>query len=210
MGVHLISLGDTMDGEKIELDFDTEGIRFILLTGMTGSGKSMFHSRLYREFMHSYTLEELGFIFLDMTRSDFLESEWDVRYFVRPIAHDIEGMFSMLESAESDTARKLIIHVEECDMVYHDRARFEKAIEKILNDKKNISIVYSTSRIDPNYLTDWLEKYIDMKVTFRVANLLDSQFLLGSDDAFLFREPGEHIISYGEKMMHCYEPRTTY
>lgn len=37
MGTHLISLGDTVGGERLKLDFDAEGIHFVLLTGMTGS-----------------------------------------------------------------------------------------------------------------------------------------------------------------------------
>ncbi len=203
MGTHFIFFGDTVDGERLELDFDAEGIHFVLLTGMTGSGKSVFHSHLYREFVRAYTPEELGFIFLDMTRSDFLESEWDVRYLAQPIVRDIEEAFRVLENAgTSDTDRKLVIHIEECDMVYRDRARMEAALDR-LKAKENVMVVYSTSRPDPVYLADWMRRYIDMKVVFVVSSEADSRFLLGNDAATLLTLPGERILSYRDKQVRC-------
>ena len=202
MGTHLVSLGNIIDGERLELDFDAEEISFVLLTGMTGSGKSVFHSHLYREFMRAYTPEELGFIFLDMTRSDFLESEWDARYLAQPIVHDIEEAFRVLESAGSDTDRKLVIHIEECDMVYRDRARMEAALDR-LKAKENVMVVYSTSRPDPVYLADWMRRYIDMKVVFAVSSEADSRFLLGNDAATSFTLPGERIVAYQDKQVRC-------
>lgn len=199
---HPIYLGDTTGREHFELDFDAEGIRFVLLTGMTGSGKTVFHSHLYREFMRAYTPEELGFIFLDMTRSDFLESEWDARYLAQPIVHDIKEAFQVLESVGSDTDRKLVIHIEECDMVYRDRARMEAALDR-LKAKENVMVVYSTSRPDPVYLADWMRRYIDMKVVFAVSSEADSRFLLGNDAATSFTLPGERIVAYQDKQVRC-------
>lgn len=202
MGTHLISIGDVMDGERLELDFDTEGIRFVLLVGMTGSGKSVFHSHLYREFMRAYTPEDLGFIFLDMTRSEFLESKWDARYLVQPITYGVEEAFQALENVgTSDTDRKLVIHIEECDMVYRDRARMEAALDR-LKEKGDVLVVYSTSRIDSKYLGEWMDRYVDMKVVFAVSDEADSQLLLDSDAAASFALPGERIIVQGGRKIH--------
>ncbi len=200
MSGHPIYLGDTIQGERLALDFDEAKIRFVLLAGMAGSGKSVFATHLYRELMATYAPAVLGFVLMDMTRVSF--SDWDPAYLTQPVITDSDEAFEVLENLK-DEERMIFVHIEECDMVYRDRARFEKAIERILNENKNIYIVYSTSRIDPAYLTDWLEKYIDMKVVFRVANQLDSRLLLGSDVAFHFREQGERMISYGEKLMQC-------
>lgn len=202
MGTHLIYLGDVIDGERFELDFDAEEIRFVLLVGMTGSGKSVFHSHLYREFMRVYTPEELGFIFLDMTRSEFLESAWDARYLAQPITYGVEEAFQVLENVgTSDTDRKLVIHIEECDMAYRDRARMESALDR-LKAKGSVLVVYSTSRIDPKYLGEWMDRYVDMKVIFAVSDEADSQFLLGNDTAASFTLPGERIIVQGERKIH--------
>lgn len=203
MGTHLISLGDTVGGERMELDFDAEGIRFVLLAGMTGSGKSVFHSHLYREFMRVHTPEELGFIFLDMTRSEFLESKWDARYLVQPITYGVEEAFQVLENVgTSDTDRKLVIHIEECDMVYRDRARMEAALDR-LKAKGDVLVVYSTSRIDPKYLGEWMDRYVDMKVIFRVATEEESMLLLGNGSAYHFKSPGERMVTYGDRQIQC-------
>lgn len=196
-----INLGTTDWGEGAIVDLEQERIRFILLAGATRSGKTFFQTRLYRQLMANHKPAELGFVFLDMTRLDF--SDWEYpAYLARPVTVDQTKALGVLE-ALTDEQRTIFVYIEECDMVYRDRARFEKAIERILNENKNIYIVYSTSRIDPAYLTDWLKKYIDMKVIFRVANPLDSRLLLGSDVAFHFRELGERMIAYGEKMIQC-------
>jgi DNA segregation ATPase FtsK/SpoIIIE-like protein len=195
-----INFGKTDEGEDVNVDFDEAGIRFILLAGMTGSGKSVFATHLYRELMDAYTPAELGFVVLDMTRVSF--SDWGPAYLARLVITDPDEALAVLETLK-DEERKIFVHIEECDMVYRDRARFEKAIERIRHENKNITIVYSTSRIDPDYLADWLEKYIDMKVVFRVASPVDSQFLLGSDAAFLLREPGERIVAYGDRLIPC-------
>lgn len=195
-----IYLGDTIQGERLALDFDEAKIRFVLLAGMTGSGKSVFATHLYRELMAKYASAELGFVVMDVAQMDF--ADWDLTYLARPRTTDSDEALEVLEALK-DEERIIFVHIEECDMVYRDRARFEKAIERILNENKNIYIIYSTSRIDPDYFTDWLKKYIDMKVIFRVANPLDSRLLLGSDVAFHFRELGEHMIAYGEKTIQC-------
>lgn len=202
MGTHLIFLGDGIDDGRLDLDFDAEEVHFILLVGRTVSGKSVFHSHLYREFMRAYTPEELGFIFLDMTRSEFLESEWDARYLAQPIVYDAEEAFQALENTGSDTDRKLVIHIEECDMVYRDRLRMEAALDR-LKAKKNILVVYSTSRIDPKYFGEWMDRYVDMKVVFAVSSEDDSRFLLDNDIAASLTLPGERILAYQSKQVQC-------
>jgi DNA segregation ATPase FtsK/SpoIIIE-like protein len=195
-----INFGKTDWGEDVIVDLEQEGIRFILLAGKTRSGKTFFHTRLYRQLMANHTPAELGFVFLDMTRLDF--SDWEYPdYLARPVTVDREEALGVLETL-ADEERTIVVHIEECDMIL-DRARFEKGIEHILHENKNIYIVYSTSRIDDSYLVDWLKKYIDMKIVFRVADPLDSRFLLGSDIAFHFREPGEQILAYGDRQIPC-------
>lgn len=195
-----VSLGTTETGEDVSVDLEKDGIRFILLVGATGSGKSVFHTHLYRAFMDTYSPVELGFVFMDMTRVDF--NDWDYRYLIRPTLTDPDEALHVLESLK-DEVRMIVVHIEECDMVYRDRVRFERALDHILNENKNIFVVFSTSRIDPAYLTDWMEKYIDMKVVFRLATEEDSELLIGSDAAFLFREPGERMLVYGDKLIKC-------
>lgn len=187
-------------GEEINLDFIQEGIRFVLLIGRTGSGKSIFHNHVYRELMAKYTPEEVGFIFMDMTRVDFMQ--WDSWYLVMPTIVQSEEALDILENLK-DEKRTIFVHIEECNMVRHDRAQFERGIKNILEKNKNIILIYSTSAMGFDYLTEWMERFVDMKVVFQIRDKEDSRLLLGNDVATLFTMPGERILAYHDKQIKC-------
>lgn len=195
-----INLGKNEGGEDVSLDFGPDGNRFVLLAGMTGSGKSIFHKHVYHDLMARYTPEEIGFIFMDMTRVDF--GGWDPAYLIRPVIVDSDEALGVLETVH-DEARTIFIHIEENNMVHHDRLRFEKGIENVLYANTNIVLVYSTSVIDPEYIPDWLEKYIDVRVVFRLSWEFDSMIFLGNASASTFTNPGERIVMYDDKQVKC-------
>lgn len=195
-----LNLGKTETGEEVNLDFEKEGFRFTLLVGMTGSGKSIFHYHLYKELAENYTPAEVGFIFMDMTQVDF--TQWDSEYMVMPTIVGSDEALRVLESLK-DEKRTIFVHIEECDMVVRDRARFEKAVERVLRENQNIYIVYSTSRLDTDYIGKWLEKYVNLKVVFRVSTEEDSILLLGNASAYNFRSSGERMLGFNNKQMKC-------
>jgi DNA segregation ATPase FtsK/SpoIIIE-like protein len=195
-----INFGKNEDGVDVSLDFGSDGNRFMLLVGMTGSGKSVFHEHVYHDLMARYTPEEIGFIFMDMTRVDF--GGWDPAYLALPVIVDSDEALGVIETVHDET-RTTFIHIEENNMVHHDRLRFEKGIENALHANANIVLVYSTSAIDPTYIPEWLEKYIDVRVVFRVATEADSTLLLGNASASTFTEPGERIVMYDDKQVKC-------
>ncbi len=195
-----INFGKNEDGVDVSLDFGSDGNRFMLLVGMTGSGKSVFHEHVYHDLMARYTPEEIGFIFMDMTRVDF--GGWDPAYLIRPVIVDSDEALGVLEMVHDET-RTIFIHIEENNMVHRDRLRFEKGIENALHANANIVLVYSTSAIDPSYIPEWLEKYIDVRVVFRVATEADSVLLLGNASASAFTNPGERIVMYDDKQVKC-------
>jgi len=193
---------DKNNQDKLELDFDKEKIGFILLAGCTGSGKSIFHNYLYRELSQKYSKEEIGFVFLDMTRIDFFD--WDSEYLIKPFVVEIkEAIKTLNELAELKSNKKIFVHIEECNMVYVDRSGFEEALEK-LKRLSNICVVYSTSRIDSTYLRDWMLRFIDLKIVFKVSSEIDSTFLLGNNNAYNFKERGgERIVAFNDKQWYC-------
>jgi DNA segregation ATPase FtsK/SpoIIIE-like protein len=196
-----IYLGKDKQGERVELDLDAEKIHFILLAGQSGSGKSVFHNNLYKELSEKYLSDEIGFVFLDMTRVDFYN--WSSDYMYRPVTFDpVEAIQILHDLAEDTTDKKIFIHIEECDMVAHDRAEVERALDA-LRKRDNIYILYSTSRIDQRYLSEWLKRYVDMRVVFAVAQQDDSNFLIGSGDAVHFENVGERILVFNNKQIFC-------
>lgn len=195
-----ICLGRKDSGEDFLLNLEKEGIHFILLAGETGSGKSIFHYNLYKELSKKHTPEEIGFLFLDMTWVDF--TYWDSEYLLQPTIVDTDEALDALENLK-DKSRTIFVHIEECDMIHADREKFEKGLDNILKNNKNIYVVYSTSRIDPDYLNDWMDKYIDLKVVFKVATKESSEMLLGNDLALNFTMDGEKILAFRDKQIKC-------
>jgi hypothetical protein len=144
----------------------------------------------------------MGFVLLDMTKVTSYDDFSD--YLLRSVIHDPKEAISALqELAGLETTKKIFIHIEECDMVYVDRKGMESALEKI-KGRDNFYITYSTSRLDRNYLSDWMKKYVNMKVVFSVATDDDSIFLLGNDLASHFQKAGERILAFNNLQIFCH------
>lgn len=197
-----IYLGLTETSKKIELDFDAEKIKFILLVGGSASGKSIFHNNLYKELSSKYSSGEIGFVFMDMSVITF--NDWAGDYLIKPVMmHKPDKAIEELENlANLQTDKKVFIHIEECDMVYYDRKRVEGALRK-LKSLPNFYIVYSTSRIDKKYLSDWKKDLVDLSVVFRVPSKSDSEFLLGNNRAYNFEKVGERVLSFNNQQVIC-------
>lgn len=194
-----IYVGHDIEGKAVELDFDKDNINFVLLAGHTGSGKSIFHNNLYKQLMAKYTPDEIGFVFMDMTRVDF-PTTWSPYLFLPTISHSLTAIVVLLGLSELNTKKSIFVHIEEDNMVHEDGESLERAFDK-LRLRPNIHVVYSTSRLNSTYFTTWLEKYIDCKVVFSVANY--SMLLLGNSKAYQFTKPGERILAYNDKQIHC-------
>lgn len=199
-----ILLGKNQEGEEVRLDFDDQGIHCILLAGKTGSGKSIFHNHLYRELTRLYTPDEIEFLFLDMTRVDFVR--WESSYLARPVIVKIDEAFAALEElAERGSHGKItFVHIEECDLASEDMGRLTRVLRNLFQKKTSNSVylVYSTSKILSEFLTPWLD-LVDLKVVFRVANPVDSRLLLGNESAFHLEGLGERILAWDTSQVPC-------
>jgi hypothetical protein len=196
-----LNLGIDGHGKKIELDLVKEKIDFILLVGGTGSGKSIFHNYLYKQLSESYSPDELGFVFLDNTMTDF--NDWQSDYVVKSVmGRPQEAIKALAEIANQEPRKILFIHIEECDIVHIDRAEVEASLMK-LKRMENVFIVYSTSRIDRDYLGDWMKKFTCLKVVFRVPTEDDSTFLLGNNSAAQFDKAGERVLAFSGVQIPC-------
>lgn len=198
-----VNLGEDIDGNKLDVDLKDEGIRFILLAGSSGSGKSVFHYYLYKQLAEQNKPEDLSFVFFDMTRVDF--ADWKSPYISSYIADADKALKKFEELSKSEAQKTLVIHIEEMNMLSVSTTRFEDALEKILEGKRgNIYIVFSTSRPSVDVLTPKIRRLVDLKVVFNLSSSVDSKFMLGDDSATTsLINPGQRILVFGDKKISC-------
>lgn len=207
-----VSFGKDKKGNDIIVDLKKESLHSILLTGETGTGKGMFHLNLYKQLIEHNTSEELGFVFLDMTRVDF--TLWSNPYLYLPVVKDSDhglntlemlGRESILRSqGKADSRKALVIHIEERNMIMADKLRFEKAWLNITEhkNKNNMYIVFSTSSPSSSAFTQLLLITADLKVVYKVSNKIDSEYVLKKGGAENLTSPGEKMIQYKGKIIH--------
>lgn len=202
-----VNLGNSIEGEAIISDLAKDNIHFIILVGSTGSGKSVFHYHLYKQLAENNSPEDLGFIFFDMTRTDF--SGWESPFVIdRTLdAEPALNKFEKLGKQGNPTNKKAVfVHIEEMNMLSVSATRFEDALENILKNKRdnNIYVVFSTSRPSADVLTPKIRSLVDLKVVFNLTSKIDSIFMLGNDSAAtLLKNPGQRILVFGDKRISC-------
>lgn len=193
-----INLGKDFQGNDIWIDLYKENIHTIFLTGSTGTGKGILHLYIYKQLMENNSPNELGFVFMDMTRLDFVS--WKTPFLHIPVIVDEEKSFKTFkELANYNGGKTIFIHIEECDMVVQHGGAFEEIWEKI-HKNKNIYIIFSTSRPSmPDVFTFNIKMSTDMIITFQLSSYLDSRWVLGRAGAEKFISPGEKNIFYKNK-----------
>ena len=140
-----VRLGMDVSGKGVYLDFATTHL--MLLLGSTGSGKSVFHYHLYKSLVEQNTPNEIGFIFLDMTQVDFVDS--DSPYLVQPREVRVEQSLLVLEelSREAPSAKQIFVHIEECNMVVQCWERTMNALRALCEKRPDVHVMYSTSKL---------------------------------------------------------------
>ena len=197
-----VYIGDQMLSKKPEyLDFEKDAVRFMVLVGSTSTGKSIFHNNLYKQLSENNSPEEVGFIFLDMTRVDF--TFWGSPYTLQ-IEVSAIGAIELLEKMADEPQqrdKKIFIHIEECNMFANYTIRAEAAVTTLLNRRKDVIIIYSTSRPSPNdAFRKELRDLADVRVISHLPTQRDYKYVMSKH--FKFKKQidkyfNEHFISWG-------------
>lgn len=138
--------------------------------------------------------EEISFIILDSTRVDFdiIKSP----YVIKQEWKDSESIKRLEEiaSSDTDTTKHTFVHIEECNIFAQYPERAEKALRGISQKRKDVTILYSTSRIDPSdSVPMYLLQMTDMTVIFKVPKIDDIEYVLR--EVFKIPKPHEKIIA---------------
>lgn len=192
----IISAGKDQDGKDVQLDLSTH--HFVLLTGSTGTGKSIFHNSIYKQLVEQNTSNEIGLIFLDMTRVDF--HRWQSPYILSNETSMEVGIekLELLGSGKPDPSRHTFVHIEECNMFANYSDKAENAVREILANRNDVTIIYSTSRPGGNALPPSLLALIDTKIVFELSTQKDLDYVLGSENNVLPEGWGKILWDKGQ------------
>lgn len=188
-----ITAGKDQKNNDVLLNLATH--RFLLLTGSTGTGKSIFHNYIYKQLVAENLSEEIGFIFLDMTRVDFCI--WKSPY-ISKIETDAGKAIAMLEQLakeEASATRHTIVQIEECDIFVNFTERAENAVRVLLANRSDVTLIYSTSRPGGNALSPNLLALIDTRIVFELSTQKDLDYVLGSENNVM-------PIGWGKILLH--------
>jgi hypothetical protein len=173
-----VSIGKSlMDGSDIFLDLGKEDIHTAAISGLTGSGKSTFHHSITRQIISDNTPNEIGFIFMDFKKVEFGEYK-NSDYLLRPIIVDPKEAVTVLkdlvhESEQrfrgiNDPQRAIIIHIEECDIMYYAPDALIEAWKAIEEQAKrnNMYMIFSSSRASEEVFSSELLGHANLKGWF--------------------------------------------
>ena len=190
-------LGRTLEGR--DLIMDLAELSPLLISGCTGSGKSMFLHMVIHSLQSRNSPDKLNFLLIDPKRVEFYiyQSSPYLRY---PVAYSdqeelycldevVEKMNDHLDSGKSNPGEKpaaIVVIIDEfSDLILNCRKRFRKRITTIASHGKeaNIHLILSTSIPSTRIITRAIKNHFPNRMAFRMARWEDSIYFLGQPGA---------------------------
>ena len=197
-----VNLGKDKNDSDVVIYLVKENIHFVILAGESGSGKSIFHSILYRQLVKQNSAKELGFVIFDATRVDL--TGWKSPYVEVDVPETEEALIKFEELSQKSSEKFTVVHIEEINMNEYSPRRFQKALSNYLKNNPNSLVVLSTSRIGPDTISENIRKLTDLLIVFIQTNIETTQFLLG-DESFgnIPKVPGQRLLVFKDKRIFC-------
>lgn len=212
-----VALGRTMGGD--DLIEDLAELSPLLISGCTGSGKSMFLHVLIRSLISRNSPDELKLVLIDPKRIEFYIYQ-SMPFLRFPVAcsnqaafHGLDGVIDeindRLKIRNTDignTHTPIVVIIDEySDLILNNRKRFENTINDIAVRGKDVNIhpILSTSIPSRSIITRNIKNHFRNRMAFQMANQKDSVYfldksgaeqLLGNGDLLLKRKDSEDLI----------------
>jgi len=203
-----IILGEDEQGKPQFADLVNLGS--ILMTGTTGSGKSMFEHTIISTLTSLYTPDQLRLYLVDMKRVEFQSYE-GLPHLLSPVnkGWSLDDVFTGLEWIIDEKNNRLKIGDEInkypyivviidtfSDLISHDPQKFQDYISKLMDKAAGVKIyvIMSDSRPSPDVYTPLVLGLFPTKICFNVTSDIDSKLIIGSKGGEELKGAGDMLL----------------
>ena len=188
---------------------DLSDLIHILMTGTTGSGKSMFEHTILSTLISFFTPKQLRLYLVDMKLVEFQSYE-GLPHLLAPINnYDIDRVYAGLEWLIDEKNRRLRIgdEINKCsyivviidtfsDLMVDNSQKFEGYITKLINRASEVKMhaIMSDSRPSPDVYTPLIRKLFPTKICFNVSKAEDSKLIIGKSGGELLKGVGDMLF----------------
>lgn len=193
-----------------ELEFNK--VVHLMISGTTGSGKSVAMHKLIYELVKNYDSSELGLLMIDPKQVEL--SCWNgIPHLVMPVVTNMEVAKGALQWVVSEMERRyeqmaregkkewdgkqIVVIIDElADLMEVDRSGVERSLVRIAQKARasGIHLVLATQSPRAEVLTGLLRANIPTKISLRVNSSLESRIAIGRNGAETLEGSGNAII----------------
>lgn len=189
---------------------DLTDLEHILMTGSTGSGKSVFMSSMIATFLSLFSTHQLRLMLVDMKRLELTEYE-GLPYLLSPVAVETDRVYACLQWLIDEKTRRLKIMAEIekhpflvifidtfSDLMNNDSDKFQDYLSKLMHQASDVKIhiIMSDSRQSPDLDTPLIRELFPTKICFNVTDSASSQLIIGKAGGEKLRGVGDMIIKF--------------
>lgn len=211
-----------IENENVYIE-DLSKIPSILITGITGSGKTSFIHSLIASLVMQYTPDELKFIIVDSKVIDYCLFK-DIPHLMIPIISEPKKVCGLLNWVLSEVKRRLslvatnreceleqiILIIDDFSLAAQHSENFEY-MQQILTLCRTVNIhcIICTSIPTTDVIPTALKANIPYKVAFRASSRQLSKLALDEIGAEMLNVPGEVLIKNNALQIKCKTSYTT-
>lgn len=220
----LIAAGIAENGAPIFVDFDQSP--HILITGTTGSGKTVFLDDIIISLISKNTPDEVRLVLIDPTNTDFsiynnlphllcpvLSNKGEINDILSMMSDLITKRYDILSEEgiryykdyneiRNDQITPIVILIDKYVKVYTEMPKdFENSLNKIVSQGRAVGVhlVINTQTASSEILSGTIKNNMLTKITFSLASGSESRMAMDRTGAEKLTVPGEVFIDRGAK-----------
>jgi len=214
-----IIMGVNVFGNPIIKELDK--MPHLLITGRTGSGKSLFMQNIYESLSKKLNKDECQFVIVDLKGIDF-NGYSKKKNMVVPVITECEEVFkifdkiseiidyreNILHGKKQEKMPKIVIIIDEfADLVAVNKKRIEQFIQLIAQKGRRVGIhLIISTQCGHSYLTNVIKANMPTRICMQTRSKEDSIKSFGESGAELLVSPGDMLYSEAGRVaerIHC-------